>query len=125
VLLRYYSSVIGNLKYWIIISLPLIIFIGAIYLTILSLSTGSFTFCDQDLIAFRAHFRFAETVGGIFVFSFALLSISNSMKKGKEDNKALKPVVSITADYMSVRRCNACSYSTGIYNPVILSSVWS
>ena len=50
ILLRYYSMIIGETKYWIIISALLVIFVASIYPTILSIPTGSFNFYDQVLI---------------------------------------------------------------------------
>jgi hypothetical protein len=89
VLLRYYSAIFGNIKYWIIISIPLVIFLGSTYPTLLSLKTGSFTFYDQDLILNRVLFRIAGTIGSVFIFSFALLSISRSMKRIKSGNETV------------------------------------
>jgi hypothetical protein len=115
VFLHYYSKVLGEIRYWIIIGTPLVIFLFSIYPTILSLPTGSFTFYDQDLITYRILFRIAGTAGSVFVFSVALLSISRSIKKIKaknsnknEINKATKIsqerriLGSTTADYMTI-----------------------
>jgi hypothetical protein len=119
VLLHYYSNILGEIKYWIIIGTPLAIFLFSVYPTILSLPTGSFTFYDEDLITYIILFRFAGTAGGVFVFSVALLSIARSIgrikgKNGKEKGEINIAVIeaeaiekeggfsSTTSDYMTI-----------------------
>jgi hypothetical protein len=80
--------IIGETKYWIIISAPLVIFVASIYPAILSIPAGSFNFYDQDLIVYRILFRFAGTIGGIFVFSVALLSIAKSMRMIRRESNS-------------------------------------
>ena len=146
VLLRYYSSIIGNIRYWIIISIPLVIFLGSIYPTLQSLSTGSFNFYDPDLIMYRVLFRVAGTIGGVFIFSFALLSISRGMKRlrsnlenkasassssrsetpntGIEDqrHKEVSGTSSITADYMSLSAYGVAMLAVTVQASIIQTS---
>jgi hypothetical protein len=93
VLLRYYSKILGNVKFWIIISVPLVIFSISIYPTLLALPNGSFTFYDPNLILFRLLFRLAGTAGGVFVFCVALLTIARSIRKISQKQR------DVVADY--------------------------
>jgi hypothetical protein len=92
VLLRYYSKILGNVKFWIIISVSLIFSIS-IYPTLLALPNGSFTFYDPNLILFRLLFRLAGTAGGVFVFCVALLTIARSIRKISQKQR------DVVADY--------------------------
>jgi hypothetical protein len=145
ILLRYDSKIIGKTKYWIIISTPLALFVVSIYPTILSIPTGSFVFYDQDLIACRILFRFAGTIGGIFVFSVALLSVAKSMRMIKresnrnvgcdmstlpnvgkyEDNESTEEVggtSSLASDYMSLSAYGVVMLAVTVQASIVQSS---
>src|SRR5262249_54466323 len=68
VLLHYYSKVLGRTKFFVIISIPMVIFLISNYLTFLAIPTESFTFYDINLILFQILFRLAGTGGGVFIF---------------------------------------------------------
>jgi hypothetical protein len=94
VLLHHYSKVLGRTKFFVIISIPMVIFLISIYPTLLAIPTGSFTFYDDNLILFRILFRLAGTGGGVFIFCVALLTIARSIKKVQR--------TSIVSDYMTI-----------------------
>jgi hypothetical protein len=85
--------IIGETKYWIIISASLVIFVASIYPAI--------NFYDQDLIVYRILFRFAGTIGGIFVFSVALLSIAKSMRMIRRESNSYGSSSSSSSSSMS------------------------
>jgi len=111
VLLHYYSRMLGKIKYWIIISVPLVIFLISLYPTFLSLPVGSFTFYDQNLIFFRILFRLAGTAGGVFIFCVALLSISKSIRRIHRTN--------IVADYMAISAYGVAILAISVQSPII------
>jgi hypothetical protein len=131
ILLHYYSKILGEIKYWLIISIPLAIFLVSIYPTILSLPIGSFTFYDQNLITYRILFRFAGTAGGIFVFSVALLSIAKSMSKikgkhtndgGNRTDEEQEESCSTTADYMTLSAYGVAMLAVTVQASIIQTS---
>jgi hypothetical protein len=111
VLLHHYSRMLGKIKYWIIISVPLVIFLISLYPTFLSLPIGSFTFYDQNLIFFRILFRLAGTAGGVFIFCVALLSISKSIHKIRQTDTV--------ADYMAISAYGVAILAIAVQSPVI------
>jgi hypothetical protein len=101
---------LGKIKYWIIISVPLVIFLISLYPTFLSLPIGSFTFYDQNLIFFRILFRLAGTAGGVFIFCVALLSISKSIRRIQTN---------IVADYMAISAYGVAILAIAVQSPII------
>ena len=111
VLLHHYSKMLGKTKFFVIICIPMIIFVVSIYPTLLSIPTGSFTFYDKDLILFRILFRLAGTGGGVFIFCVALLSISRSIKKVQKNN--------IVSDYMTISAYGVAILAVAVQSPII------
>lgn len=111
ILLHHYSSMLGNIRYWIIISIPLVILLISLYPTFLTLPTGSFTFYDQNLIFFRILFRLAGTAGGVFIFCIALLSIARSIRKVNQ--------TSTVADYMAISAYGVALLAIAVQSPII------
>jgi MFS family permease len=111
VLLHYYSRMLGNIRYWIIISTPLVMFLISLYPTFLTIPTGSFTFYDQNLIFFRILFRLAGTAGGVFIFCVALLSLARSIRKIHQ--------TSTVADYMTISGYGVAILAIAVQSPII------
>lgn len=102
---------LGNIRYWIIISIPLVILLISLYPTFLTLPTGSFTFYDQNLIFFRILFRLAGTAGGVFIFCIALLSIARNIRKVNQ--------TSTVADYMAISAYGVALLAIAVQSPII------
>jgi hypothetical protein len=111
VLLHHYSKVLGKVKFFIIISIPMAIFLVANYPTFLAIPAGSFTFYDIDLIIFRILFRLAGTGGGVFIFCVALLTIARSIKKVQRK--------SIVSDYMTISAYGVAILAVTVQSPII------
>lgn len=111
VLLRYYSKVLGRTKFFVVISIPMVIFLIANYPTFIAIPTGSFTFYDYNLIVFRVLYRLAGTGGGVFIFCVALLSIAKSIKKVQR--------TSIVSDYMTISAYGVAILAVTLQSPII------
>ena len=111
ILLHHYSRMLGNIRYWIIISIPLVIFLVSIYPTFLAIPTGSFTFYDQNLILFRILFRLAGTAGGVFIFCVDFLTIARSIRKVNQ--------TSTVADYMAISAYGVALLAIVVQSPII------
>jgi hypothetical protein len=99
-----------NIKFWIIVSIPLIIFLIANYpLLISGISNSSFTFYDKDLILFRTLFRIAGIAGGIFIFCVALLTISRNIRSQSV----------MVSDYMSISAYGVAMLAISVQSPII------
>jgi hypothetical protein len=110
-LLHYYSRIVGKIKYWIIVSIPLLIFLIALYSTFLTLPTGSFTFYDQNFVLFRILFRLAGIAGGVFIFCVALLTVARSIRTIHR--------TSIVADYMTISAYGVAILAITVQAPII------
>jgi len=110
VLLHHYSKILGRIKFFVIISIPMVMFLVSIYPTLLSIPTGSFTFYDKDLILFRILFRLAGTGGGVFIFCAALLTIARSIKKVQKNN--------VVSDYMALSAYGVAILAVTVQSPI-------
>jgi hypothetical protein len=106
---------LGNVRFWIIISVPLVIFSISIYPRLLALPNGSFTFYDANLIFFRVLFRLAGTAGGVFVFCVALLTIARSIRKVSQQQQR----DSVVADYMTISAYGVAMLAVSVQSPII------
>jgi MFS family permease len=77
-LLRHYSKKIGRIKYWSVVSLPLISFIFGLAPIMLSLPVTS-TYFDPSLLAFRILSIAALIANGV-LFGLAFFSVAKSMR---------------------------------------------
>lgn len=76
ILLRQYSKKIGKIRYWILIFLPLVVFLSSMSPSILgAVGTAEFAHYEENLLFFRIFSRVAVTLGGI-LFGLIFLAIA-------------------------------------------------
>jgi hypothetical protein len=122
-MLSYFSKAIGKLRYWSLISLPMLSFLAGI-LPVLTISPSSdFSLYDEQFVGYRI----ATTVGAtifIFIMGFAFLIMAKNIKRIHND--------SVVVDYMTIAAFGlvmiGISFSSPVqyltYPPYGVSSHW-
>lgn len=77
-LLRHHSEKLGEIKFWIIICLPLISFLAGLLPTLLALPSGGFTFYNKNFVVFRVLSILSGTSGSILI-GIAFLAIARTI----------------------------------------------
>jgi hypothetical protein len=121
-LLRHYSNKIGRRKYWIIVSIPLVFFIGQFQSLSIALLQGSIL---TDAVGFGSILSFifnsANAVGGI-LFGLTFITISMNVRA-----RAIKDYMIISAIGMTIlfaSNHSAIALGSGPYPPFSVGATW-
>lgn len=108
-LLRHHSKRLGKIKFWIIICLPLVLFIAGLLPTMMALPAGGFTFYNKNLVMFRIFSILAGSGGSIFI-GVAFLTTARSINQIHQN--------SIIVDYLAVAGYGVMMLAIAIETPM-------
>jgi hypothetical protein len=109
-LLRHYSQRIGKAKYWILISLPLVYFLGS-FIEFFNLYNPE---TDSEWFYYYLSISLNSTAGGI-LFGLAFRAVARSISH----NSAVR-----LYDYFCIWLCSIVYFKSVYFNTCCLSTVW-
>jgi hypothetical protein len=120
VLLSNYSQKIGRLKFWVVISLPLVFYIITIIPTVLTPS-GKLTYYEENFISFRLINKLTVIAGGI-LFGVAFLTIGRNMQQQQQRHNINNQITDITSTsvkyYMFISAYGVLTFANLVATPV-------
>jgi hypothetical protein len=123
VLLQNYSRKFGRLKFWIIISLPLVLYIITVIPTVLTPS-AKITYYEEPFASIRLINKLTVIAGSI-LFGIAFLAIGKSIQKSKNtnNNQNANTDVNITSNnsvkyYMFISAYGVMTFANLVATPV-------
>jgi hypothetical protein len=116
VLLNNYSQKVGRLKFWIIISLPLLFYIITIIPTVLTPS-GKLSFYEENFISFRLINKLTVIVSSI-IFGVALLAIGRNIQQHNAMNQNVTNNSNSVKYYMFISAYGVLTFANLVAIPV-------
>jgi MFS family permease len=95
-LLYHYSEKIGKIKYWLVISLPLISIVCGMIPTLIAMPSGNFTFYKKNLVTYRIFTILSGTSGGILI-GVGFLTIAINIRQINQSTSSVVNYITISA----------------------------
>lgn len=123
VLLKNYSQRLGQFKFWIVISIPLVLYTITVIPTVLNPS-GKVTYYEEAFISIRLINKLTVIAGSI-LFGVAFLAIGRTMQEQKQDNQDSDSNISIDNNsvkyvkyYMLISAYGVMTFANLVATPV-------
>jgi hypothetical protein len=95
-LLYHYSEKIGKIKYWLVISLPLISIVCGMIPTLIAMPSGNFTFYKKNLVTYRIFTILSGTSGSILI-GVGFLTIAINIRQINQSSSSVVNYITISA----------------------------
>jgi hypothetical protein len=116
VLLSNYSQRVGRLKFWVVVFLPLVLYIITIIPTITP--AGKLTYYEENFISFRLINKLTIIAGGI-LFGVAFLTIGRNMQQQRNINNQITDITSTSVKYyMFISAYGVITFANLVATPV-------